>query len=85
MYYDTLLFCIALLTGVTLMCGHFFISFVGESFQIGIEAFSGNGRQGDIAIDDVTFSNKACPSATKAFNCDFESKTICGYVHVYVS
>ena len=58
-----------------------------ELFQIGIEAISGSGVKGDIAIDDVVFTPIPCSSAkttptpsggVRKLFCDFEDPKICG-------
>ncbi|XP_071851180.1 MAM and LDL-receptor class A domain-containing protein 1-like isoform X5 [Apostichopus japonicus] len=41
-----------------------------------IEGYSGNGYQGDIALDDLKIVNGSCPGRPK---CDFEDGHICGY------
>ncbi|XP_025084901.1 MAM and LDL-receptor class A domain-containing protein 1-like [Pomacea canaliculata] len=47
--------------------------------QIIIEATRGTTFLGDIAIDDINFSNRPCTSADTVHLCDFEDKELCGF------
>ena len=38
----------------------------------------GNGWEGDIAIDDISFNDGECPLTN---TCDFESIDLCGYTN----
>lgn len=51
--------------------------------QLGIEAMSGGVAKGDIAIDDVKYSQLSCSAShptttTGKFTCDFEDPKLCG-------
>lgn len=43
-----------------------------------LEGIVGNGYEGDIAVDDVSFNEGACPLTNV---CDFEQADLCGYAN----
>ncbi|KAK3083765.1 hypothetical protein FSP39_002807 [Pinctada imbricata] len=51
-----------------------------SGFTIVFEGITGNGFQGDIAIDDISLEPGNCDSLASVFSCDFEDNaTLCGF------
>ncbi|XP_025084916.1 MAM and LDL-receptor class A domain-containing protein 1-like [Pomacea canaliculata] len=50
-----------------------------DKCQIIIEATRGNSYLGDIAVDDIGYSNTPCMPAKTSSLCDFEDITLCGF------
>ncbi|XP_021371353.1 MAM and LDL-receptor class A domain-containing protein 1-like, partial [Mizuhopecten yessoensis] len=56
---------------------------VNTRAKVVLEAVRGRGYKGDIALDDITYTNKPCPQSgvntSTSIPCNFEDGRICGY------